>query len=64
VACHYKPRVVEDQQYRKAGVFNEEVMGPATRLVFALLKSSLFVRFLEARSSIHCPTHVFRTLVS
>jgi Rps23 Pro-64 3,4-dihydroxylase Tpa1-like proline 4-hydroxylase len=52
VACFYKPRAVEDKQYRKAAMLDEAAMGPYTRVLFALLKSSLFVRFLEELSSI------------
>jgi hypothetical protein len=55
VACFYKPRALglgEDKQFKKAAVLDEAAMGPHTRLVFALLKSSLFVRFLEQMSGI------------
>jgi len=52
VACFYKPQANENKEFRKLAVLNEAAMGPYTRLVFALLKSSLFVRFLEEMSGI------------
>lgn len=45
VHCFHKER--DENESKKSAVLDESVMGPNTRLAFNLLKSSLFVAFLE-----------------
>jgi hypothetical protein len=50
VHCFYKS--TDENESKKSAVLDESVMGPYTRLVFGLLKSSMFVEFLERLSGI------------
>mmetsp|Transcript_38584 Transcript_38584/g.61839 ORF Transcript_38584/g.61839 Transcript_38584/m.61839 type:complete len:335 (-) Transcript_38584:511-1515(-) len=50
VMCFYS--WINSRESKKSAIMDESVMGPYTRLVFALLKSSLFVKFLERLSGI------------
>lgn len=43
--CFHKER--DENESKKSAVLDESLMGPNTRLVFGLLKSSMFVAFLE-----------------
>lgn len=50
VHCFHKAR--DENESKKSAVLDESVMGPNTRLIFSLLKSSLFVAFLEKLSGV------------
>lgn len=51
VHCFHKER--DENESKKSAVVDESVMGPNTRLVFSLMKSSLFVNFLEQLTGIN-----------
>ena len=50
VHCFHKTR--DENESKKSAVLDESVMGPNTRLIFSMLKSSLFVTFLERLTGI------------
>lgn len=50
VHCFHKTR--DENESKKSAVLDESVMGPNTRLVFSMLKSSSFVSFLEQLTGI------------
>lgn len=50
VHCFHKKR--DENESKKSAVLDESVMGPNTRLIFSLLKSSAFVSFLEQLTGI------------
>lgn len=50
VHCFHKEG--DENESRKSAVADESIMGPSTRLIFSLLKSSMFVSFLEQLTGI------------